>query len=84
MTLQAKQNIWGAALLAGFFVLLFAAAQSGSPAFLAGLGAWFLILGVLQFRWFRCPSCGELAIRTPTGLYVPNVGTKCRHCGNSY
>ena len=44
----------------------------------------FLLFGISQFLIFRCPSCGLLAIKTHSGLYVPWVGNKCKFCDKDY
>ena len=46
--------------------------------------ALFLLIGVGQFFWFRCPACGKLAFIREGGWCSPLVGTRCRHCGNDY
>lgn len=84
MKLETKFNIWGLATLAGFFALMIPAVETGSKLLLAAGLLWFLVLGTLQFRWFRCPNCGKVAFQTRRGLYVPSVGTKCRHCTAPY
>jgi hypothetical protein len=45
---------------------------------------WFVVFGVLQFLVFRCGHCGRLAIKTPSGAYVPWVGTHCQYCRQEY
>ena len=45
---------------------------------------WFGVFAIAQFRLFRCPHCGKLAIFTPSGWSTPFVGDKCRYCGREY
>jgi hypothetical protein len=82
MTIQSKQKVWRSALLAGFVVLVISSAGPASPLLLTAIAAWFLILGTLPFRWFRCPSCDRVAV-PPAGLHILSAATRCRHCGNS-
>lgn len=83
MTLASKQKIWRGALGFGFVVLLISAAGTVSVLMLAAIAAWLLVLAIMQFRWFRCPSCHQFAV-PPSGLMILSVGTKCRHCGNAF
>jgi len=84
MKLETKHNLWGLTTIVGVFALAIPAIETGNKLLLAASLLWFLLLGTLQFRWFRCPNCGKLAFQTPKGLYVPSVGTRCRHCAASY
>ncbi len=82
MTLRAKQNAWGAGLITALLAVIFATAEP-TPLSLVIASMVFLVLAILQYRWFRCPSCGQMAL-PPAALTFISVGTKCRHCGNSY
>lgn len=44
----------------------------------------FSLFGVAQFVVLVCPKCGASAIRTPSGIFTPLVGTRCRYCHNDY
>ena len=45
---------------------------------------WFLAFGLTQFVILRCPHCGKVAIKTPSGVCVPWTGSRCRYCGKTY
>jgi hypothetical protein len=84
MKLETKHNVWGITLVVGVFALLVPATNLQSW-WLGSLGiAWFIIMGALQFKIFRCPKCGELAFKTRRGIYVPWVGSACKFCGAEY
>ena len=44
-----------------------------------------VIYGILQRVLFKCPTCGEWALRHPYTRRVDlSPGKECRSCGNSY
>lgn len=75
MTLASKQKIWRGALAFGFVVFVISAAGTVSPLILTAIAASFLIVGILQFRWFRCPYCNQFAV-PPSGLMILSVLTQ--------
>jgi hypothetical protein len=67
-------------LLGGLaLIILLGTERAALPVF-----ALFLLVGIGQFFWFRCPHCGKIAFIREGGWASPFVGTHCRHCGNEY
>ena len=80
MRLRTKGTLFYATYLAGGFVVMYLSIRPSGRLLILPLLLWFLAFGLLQFRILRCPFCGELAIRTKRGLYVPATGSVCRYC----
>ena len=85
MRLQNKAGMFyvGYLLSGGVVIGLALSCLDDMPAIIV-IFTWFLIFGVAQFGFLRCPHCRKCAIILPSGMVSPFVGTHCRYCGHEY
>jgi len=84
MRVQARSCLFAVLFLGGGLAIFNLVARWS---FFGALGlavVWFVAVAVAQFRVFRCPHCGKVAVFTPGGTASPLVGTRCQYCGRPY
>jgi len=68
----------------GFFALMPALLARNFGWAMLALFGWVVLLNGVSWLALRCPRCGKLATRSPSGWRSPFVGKNCRWCGQPY
>ena len=71
-------------LVGGLVVMLLGFSLYSNRVVVAAVLSWFLVFGIGQFFFLRCPHCLKSATITPRWVATPFVGERCRYCGKEY